>query len=254
MCNRYSSPTVTNCTFSGNSASFGAGMYSFNSTSILTNCIFWDIDSEICNDDSTTSLNYCVVQSNDYGVASVLYVTSADPELEPLADNGGPTWTCGLGAGSSAIDAGTTVEEISTDQRGAPRPYGDSFDIGAYEYGSFLITVSWTGGGAITPGSADVSFNESVSFTVSPDINYFIEGVYIDGTPISFEPVDDVFIYTFENVSDNHVISADFQPGADDDTANGELDGCNISALSGMGLLLILPLMFLSGKIKYIKQ
>ena len=40
MCNDSSSPTVTNCTFSGNSASRGGGMYNGSSSPRLTNCTF----------------------------------------------------------------------------------------------------------------------------------------------------------------------------------------------------------------------
>ncbi len=35
-----SSPTVTNCTFSGNSAADGGGMFNFNSSPTVTNCSF----------------------------------------------------------------------------------------------------------------------------------------------------------------------------------------------------------------------
>lgn len=60
---------------------------------------------------------------------------SGDPKLGPLQDNGGPTQTIGLGAGSAAIDqippsgAGCPA----TDQRGVLRPSGPACDIGAYE-------------------------------------------------------------------------------------------------------------------------
>jgi parallel beta-helix repeat protein len=40
MYNSQSSPTLTNCTFSRNSATFGGGMYNRNSSPMLTNCIF----------------------------------------------------------------------------------------------------------------------------------------------------------------------------------------------------------------------
>lgn len=62
--------------------------------------------------------------------------------LEPLADNGGPTWTMALAAGSAAIDRGSSFG-TSVDQRGLPRPSdfasisdaegGDGSDIGAFE-------------------------------------------------------------------------------------------------------------------------
>lgn len=37
---------------------------------------------------------------------------------------------------SPAIDAGLVLSEVTTDYLGAPRPYGSSHDIGAYEYGA----------------------------------------------------------------------------------------------------------------------
>ena len=40
MFNEDSSPTVTNCTFTGNSAVVGGGMYNKSSSPIVTNCIF----------------------------------------------------------------------------------------------------------------------------------------------------------------------------------------------------------------------
>jgi hypothetical protein len=47
------------------------------------------------------------------------------------ADNGGPTQTMALGAGSPAVDAGTTSGALPHDQRGLPRV--GAVDIGAYE-------------------------------------------------------------------------------------------------------------------------
>jgi len=56
-----------------------------------------------------------------------------DPKLGSLQNNGGPTFTHALGAGSPAIDAGTNIGCPATDQRGLPRPVGLACDIGAYE-------------------------------------------------------------------------------------------------------------------------
>jgi hypothetical protein len=55
-----------------------------------------------------------------------------NPNLGPLADNGGPTLTEALGANSPAINAGTAIGAPTTDQRGVLRD--STPDIGAYEY------------------------------------------------------------------------------------------------------------------------
>jgi trimeric autotransporter adhesin len=69
--------------------------------------------------------------------ASTGNITDKDPKLGPLANNGGPTQTMALLAGSPAIDAGNPAKPGSgkgacevTDQRGTPRQV---CDIGAFE-------------------------------------------------------------------------------------------------------------------------
>ena len=58
------------------------------------------------------------------------------PQLEPLADNGGPTPTHALRHTSPAIDEGYQLVSVTTDQRGAgfPRSFGPRTDIGAWEW------------------------------------------------------------------------------------------------------------------------
>ncbi len=57
-----------------------------------------------------------------------------NPKLLPLANNGGPTPTMALLPDSPAVDSGATAADVSSDQRGVPRPYGTAPDIGAYEW------------------------------------------------------------------------------------------------------------------------
>ena len=52
--------------------------------------------------------------------------------LGPLADNGGPTLTHALLAGSPAIDAADTAVCPATDQRGVARDA--ACDVGAFEF------------------------------------------------------------------------------------------------------------------------
>jgi hypothetical protein len=58
---------------------------------------------------------------------------SACPKLDALADNGGPTLTHALNAGSPAIDVGSASMSLTSDQRLAPRVSGAQADIGSVE-------------------------------------------------------------------------------------------------------------------------
>jgi hypothetical protein len=61
-------------------------------------------------------------------------ITSGDPLLGSLHDNGGPTLTMLPQPGSPAIDGGTaTCTELTADQRGTTRPQGVACDSGAVE-------------------------------------------------------------------------------------------------------------------------
>jgi hypothetical protein len=60
---------------------------------------------------------------------------NVDPMLGPLQDNGGPTWTQALLAGSPAIAAGNNLAGLPYDQRGPGyvRSFSGVTDIGAFE-------------------------------------------------------------------------------------------------------------------------
>jgi hypothetical protein len=82
---------------------------------------------------------------------------SGDPVLGALADNGGPTKTMRLGAGSAALDAASGAPPPS-DQRGiAPAP-GNARDIGAFERAAATA--------AIVPATGVTSTAAAVAGTV----------------------------------------------------------------------------------------
>ncbi len=60
----------------------------------------------------------------DDGSPACLPLLTGDPQLGPLAANGGPTLTMALLPGSPAIDAGDDANCPATDQRGVTRPQG----------------------------------------------------------------------------------------------------------------------------------
>jgi CSLREA domain-containing protein len=98
-------------------------------------------------------------QGHNLGAAGCLG-GAGDPTLGPLQDNGGPTVTMALGAGSAAIDQvpATGAGCAPTDQRGAVRPGGTLCDIGAYEIAPPLATT----GAASGVGESAASLNGTV--------------------------------------------------------------------------------------------
>jgi hypothetical protein len=110
--------------------------------------------------------------SDDDSCGSAFEFTIADPVLGPLADNGGPSMTHALLAGSPAINNATNCS-VTVDQRYAPRDV--SCDIGAFEFIDFT-TVNLTASASATfdrngwawlTGSVQCSRNETFDLNVT---------------------------------------------------------------------------------------
>ncbi len=161
---------LNNVTIANNSAdSGGGGISSFDSFIFLKNTIIagnTDASGQgpeclIIEGPRLGSQGHNLIQDTTgcpIGGDSTGNITGVDAQLGTLADNGGPTLTHALLAGSPAIDAGDPAAPGSggtaceaTDQRGVPRPQGAACDIGAFEFGAIpsvsipvveVITVS----------------------------------------------------------------------------------------------------------------
>ena len=115
-------------------------------------------------------------------------VFSPDPQLGPLQDNGGPTWTLAPAAGSPAIDAIPAPGNgaPASDQRGVARPYGAGVDIGAVEVAPALPpTITSAAPGEGTYGAA---YSHSFTATGGTPIRYRVAsgslppGLMLDGS------------------------------------------------------------------------
>jgi hypothetical protein len=131
---------VTNSTITGNTAAgtlYGVGLYAYQVT--MQSSIVAD------NTDSARSAMYDVAAAAIHGADNLITSSSTPvpdgtltdcPRLTALQDNGGPTPTHALIAGSPGIDAGSNTIPLDTDQRstGFARTFGIKTDIGAYEW------------------------------------------------------------------------------------------------------------------------
>jgi hypothetical protein len=133
--------TISNSTLTNNSVAYGDGGNILNQGSVdLTNTILnTGQPDNIFNSSGTVTSHGYNVSSDDGGG----YLTgpgdqiNTDPLLAPLQDNGGPTFTHELLAGSPAIDAGDPnfAPPPWYDQRGPDfyRLRNDRIDIGSFE-------------------------------------------------------------------------------------------------------------------------
>jgi hypothetical protein len=112
------------------------------------------------------------------------HLATGDPRLGPLADNGGPTQTMALPAGSAAIDAvpATGAGCPATDQRGVTRPQGPACDIGAYEAAVPQNTARPVISGAPQPGATLMcSSGTWINFAQSFSYLWLRDGVAVAG-------------------------------------------------------------------------
>ncbi|MGP0591885.1 DUF4347 domain-containing protein [Nitrospira sp. T9] len=128
--------TVINSTFTLNNANDAGGIYSIGALVQISNTIVSDNTAATANDDvlgnfSSSGYNLIEVVGGAIGFVGS-DITGLSANLDVLADNSGPTRTHALLAGSPALNAGTPTGAPAVDQRGITRDAVP--DIGAFEY------------------------------------------------------------------------------------------------------------------------
>jgi len=147
--------TITNCTFSDNSAGEGGGIHNseLGSSAMLTNCILWGNTAArgpqaSLRIQSSMETNYCCIEDGQGGIydpyQGLIWGTGnidADPcFVQPGYSDANGLWIDGdyhLLTDSPCIDAGDPnyiAEPNETDLDGKPRIIGGRIDMGAYEY------------------------------------------------------------------------------------------------------------------------
>ena len=243
MCNfERSKPKVINCTFFRNRGSVegspegsGGGIYNaLKSEPTMINCILWDNGTEIVNEKNVTlTPKNCVIQGWTEGGAGV---TSADPKLGTLEDNGGPTHTHALPSGSIAVNAGTLEglsanirDLVSVDQRGYKRTDAKP-DIGAYEFmqqpvpvpTKFAVQVSWNAGGSVkhkgaavtSPFKTEVASGDGLTFDITANPGFVIGTLTDNGSDVNDAAGKSGYRYALDNVTAAHTLLVTFRASA----------------------------------------
>jgi large repetitive protein len=141
-----SAGSITFCTIAGNTIlnpGYTAGIFSntdslftLSNTIISGNIVKFDSSIGNCNFYSSTPTlaKYNLEDADTCALSPVANLINTDPLLKPYGDYGGSTYTLALSSASPAIDGVKEAVDISSDQRGKPRPIGKFADIGAFEY------------------------------------------------------------------------------------------------------------------------
>lgn len=165
--------TVINSTIAYNPFG-GVGSGSTSGLVILRNSILSNNGGENCSGvaAATAITREGANISDDDTCGGPAQIMIGDPEIGPLANNGGPTMTHALLASSPAINAGTSCS-VTVDQRYAPRD--TQCDIGAFEFADFTtvsitinpgVSVNQSNGSAVLTGTVQCSRNQAFSLAV----------------------------------------------------------------------------------------
>ncbi len=188
--------------------------------------------------------NYCLFQNAPTATLSGSNnLVVVDPGLDPngLQNNGGPTETIKLVAGSPAIDAGsnaliaidpTTGQPLATDQRGPgfPRISNGRVDIGAYETQATVAATTTLLTSSANPSvrgqavtfTATVSSNTSETGTPGGSVDLFDTTTSVDLGTISLTGGEATLKTSALGVG-NHVIQATYSGESDFTTSFASL-------------------------------
>jgi parallel beta-helix repeat protein len=165
MYNEGSSPAVSNCTFSGNSAFFvvsvgdGGGMYNWNSSPTVTNCTFSGNDAHgngggMHNVNSSPTVTNCTFSDNTAYQGGGMYNLISSPAVTNCTFSGNSSADPAWGGGMVNEDSSPTVSKCSFLNN-----HSGTFGGGMYNHDNsspivtsciFSGNSAWVGGGGMS--------------------------------------------------------------------------------------------------------
>lgn len=185
----YSSGALTaiHCTFAANGDSgsgTGGALNLYYATATLENTLIVKGAGPNCvNNSSTLTVLNSIADDNTCGTATQF--SDGAIKLGPYSDNGGPTPTMALLAGSVAVDAGAGGLGVTIDQRGMARPQGAGVDIGAFEWQSipYFTQIKFPSAGKCSMQIAGLGANQAFMVLASTNLlNWFAVTNFVTGT------------------------------------------------------------------------
>jgi hypothetical protein len=165
MYNYKSSPTVTNCTFSGNSAAYGGGMYNVdNNSPKVEDCIFTNNSANrgggMHNYNSSPTVKGCTFSGNSAGYGGGVSNEDSSPTMTNCTFNRNSSEQKGGGMyndGSSPTVKVCTFTANSTNHGGGMYNYNSSPTVKGCTFNANL--ADYTGGGVYNYGSSPTLTN-----------------------------------------------------------------------------------------------
>ncbi len=214
----------------GGESFFVSAPSSYTFTNIQDN---WNFDVSFAGDDGTNYIQVWTSSGNGSISPSGIYVNDGDSQ----------TFTFTPDSGYFVTDV--EIDKVSI---GAVSEYTFENVIGNHEVSAWFgnthtITVTSGDNGEVDPSWAEVTHEDSQTFTMVPYAGYMVEDVLVDGVSVGA-----VSEYTFTNVTEAHEIQATFveDPGpfditldisgsgtVEDDSANTYSDGNTVTVNKG---------------------
>jgi len=220
--------TITNSTIAFNAPGPGIGLYgpvdeNYQLLVVLNNSI---LSNNAQNCLSTSGLRYEGNNISSDWSCGVVGIGIGNPQLMPLANNGGPTWTHAIPHTSPAYNTGVACFP-TVDQRYVPRDA--KCDVGAFEFNDFTkvtITidpntkVNATTGKALLTGTIKCTRNEAFRLALELHQDQKVNGQVVDVHSASDIPVTCTPSATAWSASMGLAAGEAFKGGAARATAN----------------------------------